>query len=67
MIKVIAFDLKGVLIGEKNIELSSDEDRLERLFGPNISDSEYIEDIFDYVNAKIFKRGPRKYLKKLVK
>ena len=43
MIKIIAFDLIGVLLGEKNIELSSDEDKLERLFGPNISDSEYIE------------------------
>ena len=43
MIKVIAFDLIGVLVGEKNIELTSDEDKLERLFGPNISDEEYLE------------------------
>lgn len=43
MIKIVAFDLIGVLIGEKNIELSNEENKLERLFGPNISDTEYIE------------------------
>ena len=42
MIKVIAFDLGGVLIKEKHIVLSNDEDALERLFGPNISDEEFI-------------------------
>lgn len=42
MIKVIAFDLVGVLVFEKDIELSATEDKLERLFGPNISDSDYI-------------------------
>ena len=43
MIKVIAFDLVGVLVKEKDIELSNEEDRLERLFGPNLSDEEYIK------------------------
>lgn len=43
MIKTIAFDLVGVLVGENNIELTPNEDKLERLFGPNISDIEYLE------------------------
>ena len=37
MIKVIAFDLVGVLVKEKNIELSEEESKLERLFGPNLN------------------------------
>ena len=43
MIKIIAFDLIGVLVGEKDIELTSDEEKLEKLFGPNISDKEYLD------------------------
>ena len=43
MIELIAFDLVGVLVGENNIELTQVEDKLERLFGPNISDDEYLE------------------------
>ena len=43
IVKVIALDLVGVLIGEKNIELSNIEEKLERLFGPNLSDSEYLK------------------------
>lgn len=42
MIKVIAFDLVGVLVREKNIEMTPEEEKLERLFGPNKSDSEYL-------------------------
>ena len=42
MIKVIAFDLVGVLVNEKDIELSRQEDKLERMFGPNINDSDYL-------------------------
>lgn len=42
MIKVIAFDLVGVLVKEKDIELSSDESKLERMFGPNINDTDYL-------------------------
>lgn len=41
MIKVIAFDLVGVLVKEKDIVLSNDEDKIERLFGPNRSDEEF--------------------------
>ena len=42
MIKVIAFDLVGVLVKEKDIQLTDLESQLERLFGPNISDLEYL-------------------------
>ena len=38
MIKVIAFDLVGVLVNERDIVLSDEEEKLERLFGPNLSD-----------------------------
>ena len=44
MIKVIAFDMVGVLVNEKDIELSLVEDKLERLFGDNLSDSDYLKD-----------------------
>lgn len=43
MIKVIAFDLIGVLAEERQIELSSDEEKIERLFGKNKSDNEFLE------------------------
>ena len=42
MIKVIAFDLVGVLVKEKDIQLSVEESRLERLFGPNLNDNDYL-------------------------
>ena len=42
MIKVIAFDMVGVLVTEKDINLSSEEDKLERLFGDNIDDAGYL-------------------------
>ncbi len=42
MIKVIAFDFVGVLVSEKDIELDVYEDKLERLFGDNYSDEEYL-------------------------
>lgn len=44
MIKVIAFDLVGVLVSEKDIELSEIENKLERMFGPNINDDDYLTD-----------------------
>ena len=43
MIKVIAFDLVGVLVTEKDIDFPTEEDKLERMFGANISDDEYIK------------------------
>lgn len=42
MIRVIAFDLVGVLVNEKDIVLTCKEDKLERMFGPNINDSDYL-------------------------
>lgn len=52
MIKVIAFDLVGVLIGEKDIDLSTSEDKLERLFGDIYSDQDYINDALSIINDK---------------
>lgn len=44
MIKVIVFDLVGVLINETDNALSTKEDKLKRLFGSNISDEEYLNE-----------------------
>ncbi|MEG1287947.1 MAG: HAD-IA family hydrolase [Bacilli bacterium] len=44
MIKVVAFDLVGVLVNEKDIELTPEEDKLERMFGSNINDADYLID-----------------------
>lgn len=45
MIKVIAFDLVGVLVSEKDIELSEVEEKLERMFGPNLNDEDYLKQV----------------------
>lgn len=42
MVKVVAFDLVGVLVNEKDIELSEIEEKLERMFGPNLNDADYL-------------------------
>ena len=42
MIKVIAFDLVGVLVREKDLDLTPEEDKIERMFGPNKSDAEFM-------------------------
>lgn len=44
MIKIIAFDFVGVLVNEKDIELTSTEEKLEKMFGPNITDSDYLSE-----------------------
>ncbi len=49
MIRVIAFDLVGVLIRETDFELNEIESKIERLFGPNKSD----EDFFSLVKQNI--------------
>lgn len=49
MIKVVAFDLVGVLVNERDIVLSSEEEKLERLFGPNLSDYDYLKKAKDIV------------------
>ena len=43
MIKVIAFDLVGVLVRENDYKLNEIQSKIERLFGPNKSDEEFIE------------------------
>ena len=50
MIKVIAFDLVGVLVNEIDIELTPEEERLERLFGDNINDAEYLIEARKIIN-----------------
>ena len=42
MIKIIAFDLVGVLVKENNINLTEKEEKIEKLFGSNINDAEYL-------------------------
>lgn len=42
MIKIIAFDLVGVLVHENDIVLSQIEEKLEKLFGPNLDDESYL-------------------------
>lgn len=42
MIKLIAFDFVGVLANERDIELTDVENKLERMFGPNLNDSDYL-------------------------
>lgn len=50
MIKIIAFDFVGVLVGEKDIELGEEESKLERMFGPNFCDSDYIIEARKFIN-----------------
>ncbi len=45
MIKVIAFDMGGVLITEKDISLSPLENEIERTFGRNNSDEEFVNNL----------------------
>lgn len=47
MIKVIAFDLVGVLLGENDNYLTINEDKIERLFGKNKNDLEVIKEAVD--------------------
>ena len=42
MIKVVAFDLVGVLVNENDINLTEVENKLERMFGPNLNDAIYL-------------------------
>ena len=51
MIKVIAFDLVGVLVTEKDILLSNEEDKLERMFGDNLNDADYLIEAKKIINS----------------
>lgn len=42
MIKVIAFDLVGVLVRETDFPLNEIDSKIERLFGPNKSNEEFL-------------------------
>ena len=50
MIKIVAFDLVGVLVNEKDVELTPEEDKLERMFGSNINDADYLIDARKIIN-----------------
>lgn len=50
MIRIIAFDLVGVLVNERDIELTEIESKLERMFGPNINDSDYLKNAREYID-----------------
>lgn len=45
MIKVIAFDLVGVLVKENDYNLNEVQSKIEKLFGPNTSDEEFITQV----------------------
>ncbi len=49
MIKVIALDLVGVLVKEVK-ELDGIEDKIERFFGPNKSDEDFINQVKEITN-----------------
>lgn len=42
MIKVIAFDLVGVLVKENDFKLNSKEAKIEKMFGSNINDADFL-------------------------
>ena len=51
-IKLIAFDLVGVLVTEKDLLLTEEENNIEKLFGANKSDEEYISLAKKYIKNK---------------
>lgn len=66
MIKTVAFDLLGVLVKEKDISLTDLESKLERLFGPNISDLEYLSYAKNIVNDEnLIKNTTKNIINKL--
>lgn len=51
--KVIGFDLVGVLVREISFDLSNVQDKMERLFGKNKSDIEYKKDVQEKISNEI--------------
>ena len=51
-VKLIMLDLVGVLIFEKDNVLNDKEDKIERLFGPNLSDEEYLNNEINIIYDK---------------
>ena len=60
--KVIAFDLIGVLVKENSFELSETQDKMERLFGKNKSDNEYKDIIRKSISSDINIEDNIKYI-----
>lgn len=68
MIKVIAFDLVGVLVTERDIDLTTEEDKLERMFGSNINDSDYLMEARKIIDKdSILMRATEELIDKLYK
>ena len=68
MIKVVAFDLVGVLVNEKDIELTPEEDKLERMFGSNINDADYLMEARKIINKdSILMRTTEELINKIYK
>ena len=53
MIKVIAIDFVGVLVKEKHIILEETEDKLERKFGDNINDTDYLDEAKELTDENV--------------
>ena len=51
-IKLIMLDLVGVLVFEREDVLNDKEDKIERLFGPNLSDEEYLNNKINIIYDK---------------
>ena len=51
--KVIGFDLVGVLVREISFDLSDVQDKMERLFGKNKSDIEYNKNVQEKISNEI--------------
>ncbi len=60
--KVIAFDLVGVLVGENSFELTDIQDKMERLFGKNKSDYDYKEIVKETISSEIDIEENTKYI-----
>ena len=78
MIKVVAFDLVGVLVNEYDINFTEVENKLERMFEPNLNDAIYLIEarkiigndsiIMDVTNTlidKLYKVKDREIFKKI--
>ena len=51
-IKLIMLDLVGVLVFERDDVLNDKEDKIERLFGPNLRDEEYLNNKINIIYDK---------------
>lgn len=65
MIKVIAFDLVGVLITEKDINLTVEEEKLERMFGLHLRDEDYLLAAREFMDESMIVETTYKLIDKL--